>query len=68
MNPIEHMWSRLKAAVQRRNPTSRDDMIRAAKKEWRELVNDGVTIPGLYNSMERRMMEVRVRKGAFTRY
>ena len=37
LNPVENIWAVLKANVSNYKPTSRKELIRAIKKEWKAL-------------------------------
>ena len=68
MNLIEHVWDMLdrKVRSQRRLPSNLDDLWRILQEEWNNL-NIGA-IQGHYDSMPRRVEELKAAKGSYTRY
>ena len=57
LNPIEHMWARLKKEVSILRPTSRGDLIKKIQRVW-ETKMDAVFRQNLINSMPRRIEAV----------
>ena len=41
MNPIEHLWQRLKARVSARKPTNLNNLEKIVREEWAKLNDDG---------------------------
>ncbi|KAG8724757.1 hypothetical protein FRC09_014822 [Ceratobasidium sp. 395] len=68
MNPIEHVWTYLDAAVRATPPlpTNRAEMAEALKREWKKIPKS--YIQKLYRSMPRRVAAVVKAKGGSTNY
>ena len=66
LNPIEHLWSDLKIAVQKRSPSNLTELERSCKEDWETLTKHrGVK---LVESYPRRLKALIAAKGASTKY
>lgn len=68
MNPIEHVWKRLKVLVNERpiQPENADMLWVALQEEWLNI--DHAFINSLINSMPRRVQDLHSAKGGSTKY
>jgi transposase len=66
LNPIEHLWTDLKIAVQRRSPSNLTELERICREEWGKLPKYRCAKP--IASYPRRLKAVITAKGASTKY
>lgn len=66
LNPIEHLWAKLKISVGKRNPTKKQDLYRVLKEEWEKINKEDCL--RLVNSMPKRIHEVIKANGMMTKY
>lgn len=66
MNPVENVWALLKIKVSDRRFTSKEELIRAIKEEWRDLLQE---LPSnLMSDTNRRIDRLIEAKGDYTMY
>lgn len=68
LNPIEHVWARMKLHTRDDIYTSADQLSKAVLNQWNIVTQDQVFIRSLTHSMERRIRAVIVAEGGATRY
>ena len=61
LNPMENVWTVLKANISDYKPSSTKELIRIIKKEWKKL--DKIFAENLVNSMKKRISDVIYNKG-----
>lgn len=66
LNPIEHVWAVLSREVDRRAPTSVDELWQIVQEEWNKL--DVAYLEKLSQSMRRRLEQVIAKEGDATKY
>ena len=66
LNPIENVWALLKRAVNRKNPSSKQELKNIIQDEWNKL--DNSIVQGLARSMPARLNKLLETKGAYTGY
>ena len=66
LNPIENLWSQMKAKQSRDRATSIAGLKQIALKVWKNITP--LYLTSLYESMPRRMMAVVVADGGHTKY
>lgn len=67
LNPIENLWALLKKKVAKREPRSKNDLVRFINEEWRKLP-EYYDINALVSSMSRRLRGVMDANGGHTKY
>ena len=65
-NPIENLWQQLKTTINRKRPTTANELWEAAVQAWREIQLDNIR--KLVESVPRRLAAIRTAKGGNTRY
>ena len=66
MNPIEHVFSVMKAALLKEDTSTVDKLRRLIKRVWRKI--DPETVAKICGSMRDRMSEVLKKNGSYTKY
>ena len=61
LNPIENVWAILKANINNYKPSSKKELVKIIKKEWRKL--DSIFAKNLVTSMKKRISNVLENKG-----
>ena len=68
LNPIENVWSILQSRVQARKPHNLNQLRSMLQEEWAIIDSDKELLRNLIRSMPRRLNEVILRDGWYTRY
>lgn len=68
LNPIEHVWARMKKKLKGGNYTTAAGLTEAVVKAWDELSQEHTFLAGLTNSMPRRLNAVIAAEGGPTKY
>lgn len=66
LNPIENLWAHLKREVSKNPASSKSDLIKKLEDIWYDI--DPLVVQKLYESMPKRLQQVKKNKGGHTKY